>query len=403
MSDELVEILRPAAGGGVARMADGRVAFVRGALVGERVRVTVRERSSTFVRAEVVEVESPSLHRVTPPCPHGGVGACGGCDLQHADDAAQLAWKSALVSDHLRRIAHVDHSIDVRRPPSPARGSRTRVRAAVDDAGRLGMRRFRSHDVQTMAMCWLADPRVAPAFSEYWPDAVEVELRALGDAPVAVVRRHDGSTTVRTIDGHPYRGPATARVAVGDLHYEVGPTSFWQSHVDAPALLTERVLDLAALEPGQRVVDLYSGVGLFALAAARVVGARGRVIAVESSPDAVRDARANLSGSPRASVRSAAVSARAVRGAVERGDVVILDPPRAGLARGVVPALADERPSRVVYVSCDAATFARDLREFLDTGFSLRHLEVHDLFPMTEHIELVALLDTDRPRGDSSH
>ena len=256
MSDEVVEILRPAAGGGVARLSDGRVAFVRGALVGERVRVAVRERSSSFARAEVVEVETASPHRVAPPCPHGGVDSCGGCDLQHADDAEQLAWKAALVSDHLRRIAHVERSVDVRRAPSPARGSRTRVRAAVDDAGRLGMRRYRSHDVEALTTCWLADPRVSPAIAERWPEAVEVELRALGDTPLAVVRRHDGSTTVRTIDGHPYRGPVAARVAVGDLHYEVGPTSFWQSHVDAPALLTERVLDLAALEPGERVVDL---------------------------------------------------------------------------------------------------------------------------------------------------
>lgn len=397
-----VEVLRPATGGGVARMPDGRVVFVRGALVGERVRIAVREIGARFLRAEVLEVRDASAQRVRPPCPYARPGGCGGCDLQHADPIAQRDWTAALVSEHLRRIAHIERVVTVVPAPSPARGSRTRLRAAVDADGLLGLRRYRSHDVEPLTTCWLADERLGAAFSHPWPDAVEVELRALGSVPLAVVRHGDGTTSVRDLDGRPWRGSPVARVAVGDLHYEVSPTSFWQSHVDAPSILTQRVLAFADLDAGDRVVDLYSGVGLFALAVARVVGSRGRVVALESSPSAVRDARVNLEGSPRASVRASAVSPRSLGAAVEAGDVVILDPPRTGLGRGVAAALAGRDPSRLVYVSCDAATFARDVKEFLESGFSVGELEVHELFPMTEHVELVAVLDRSRTGRDSS-
>ena len=133
--------------------------------------------------------------------------------------------------------------------------------------------------------------------------------------------------------------------------------------------------------------------GLFTVALAKAAGAGGRVTAVESSPYAVRDARENTEGVGNVKVREWTVSARAINDSVAPGDVVVLDPPRNGLAKGVVEALVRRAPRRVVYVSCDAATFARDVKSFLSGGFKLVDLKVIDLFPMTEHVEIVGLLD----------
>jgi tRNA/tmRNA/rRNA uracil-C5-methylase (TrmA/RlmC/RlmD family) len=166
--------------------------------------------------------------------------------------------------------------------------------------------------------------------------------------------------------------------------------------------LVEAVRDYASLQAGDHVVDLFSGVGLFSIPLARVVGPTGRVSAVESSAYAVRDARQNAEGLGQVKAREWTVSPRAINDAVGSGDVVVLDPPRSGLAKGVVEALVRRAPRRVVYVSCDAATFSRDLKGLLAGGFDLVDLKAFDLFPMTEHVELVALLDMGPQKVESS-
>ncbi|HQU27309.1 MAG TPA: methyltransferase [Acidimicrobiales bacterium] len=402
MSEFELEVERPALGGGVAHAPDGRVAFVRHALVGERVRVRVLDEAARFVRAEAVAVVRAAAGRVAPPCPHAGAGRCGGCDLQHADEATERAWKEAVVAEQLARIGGIDWSGTLRPAPSPAAGSRTRLRCAVDPAGRLGLRRSRSHDVEVLDRCWLADPRLAAAFARRWPGAREVELRALGEGePVAVLDTLDGTRRAVGLDGRGARD-GVARVSVGGYDYRVSPGSFWQSHRDAPALLVEAVEAAAALGAGERVVDLYAGVGLFSRPLADAVGPRGRVDVVEVSSSAVADARANVADAPWVGVHEAPVDPAGVAGGVEAGSVVVCDPPRTGLGRGVADALARARPRRVVYVSCDAATLARDLRRLLDQGFALVSLDAYDLFPKTEHVELVASLDAVAAGVDSA-
>jgi len=184
--------------------------------------------------------------------------------------------------------------------------------------------------------------------------------------------------------------------------YRVGPRSFWQSHRDAPRLLVDAVSAAAQLRDGDSLVDLYSGVGLFSLALLPVVGKSGRVVSVESSAHAVRDARLNAAGYSNIKIREWSVTPRSVNDTVGSGDVVVVDPPRTGLARGVADALLRRSPRRIVYVSCDAATAARDLKGLLAGGFELRDLRVLDLFPMTEHVEMVALLDATTNLGHSA-
>ncbi len=317
--------------------------------------------------------------------------------MQHASTSAQVSWKAQLVEEHLKRIAGIERTVSILLPDDLAKGSRTRLRCAVDAEGRLCLRAARSHDLVAIDECWIADQRFAPAFRTSWDGAQEVELRGIGDAdPFAVVRRESDRGTIFEIcslRGEPLEPSTQSRVAVDGHVYSIGARSFWQSHRGAPSLLLSAVVELANAKPGDHVTDLFSGVGLFAVPLAKAVGPSGKVTAVESSAYAVRDARQNAEGFRWLKVREWSVSPRAINDSVGEGDLVILDPPRGGLAKGVAEALVRRRPRRLVYVSCDAATFARDLKTLLAGGFVLGELRVFDLFPMTEHVELIASLD----------
>ena len=393
---ESARIERPAAGGGVTHLADGRVVFVRHSLPGELVRLQLTEETSKFARADAMEILEPSAQRVAPLCYYARPGGCGGCDFQHASLAAQLSWKAALVGEHLRRIAGIEREIDVTTLSSEGH-TRTRLRCAVTDDGALALRRARSNDLIAISSCQVADERFARAFETPWPYAEEVELRAIGDGePFALVRRITDRGTLfelTTLYGEPLEPATRSRVCVEGHYFDVSPRSFWQSHRDAPQILLRTVLEFADVSPGDHVVDLFSGVGLYSIPLAKRVGHAGKIVAVETSPYAVRDARSNADGLRQMRVREWSVTPRAINDCVAPGDLVVLDPPRTGLAKGVADALIRRAPRRLVYVSCDAATFARDLALLSAGGFHLRDLRVFDVFPMTEHVELVAVLD----------
>ncbi|MDE3092508.1 MAG: class I SAM-dependent RNA methyltransferase [Acidobacteriota bacterium] len=392
---ETLRIERPASGGGVSHLADGRVVFVRHSLPGELVRAAVNEETARFARAEAVEVLEASADRVPAACGYARAHGCGGCDLQHASVAAQLSWKATLVTEHLRRIAGVTWDVNVV-SLSAGTHTRTRLRCGVDEHGALALRRARSSDLVAITSCEVADERFDDAFATKWRHADEVELRAIGDgAPFALVRRVTERGThfeLTSLVGVPIDPTTHSRVSVEGHYFVVSPRSFWQAHREAPATLLRGVMEFADVSPGDRVVDLFSGVGLFSVPLARAVGPAGQVIAVEASPYAVRDARTNAEGLRQLRVREWSVSPRAINDVVSADDVVVLDPPRTGLARGVAAALVRRAPRRLVYVSCDAATFARDL-SILAEHYTLRDLRVLDLFPKTEHVELVAVLD----------
>jgi tRNA/tmRNA/rRNA uracil-C5-methylase (TrmA/RlmC/RlmD family) len=381
----------------VGRLGDGRVVFVRHSLPGELVRVDVTETTASFARGDAVEILEPSGDRVVAPCSYAHPGGCGGCDLQHASVPAQLSWKAALVREHLQRIAGVEREVAVTTPVGAAKGSRTRLRCAVNDDGQLSLRASRSHDLVAIDSCWIASDAFAPAFATSWDFAEEVELRAIGDGePFAVVCRETPRGTMYelcSMRGEPLEPTTQSRVAVRNHYFSVSPRSFWQSHRDAPEMLLDAVLSFADVHEGDKVVDLFSGVGLFSVPLAKAVGPGGKVTAVESSPYAVRDARQNGDGLRHLKVREWSVTPRSVNDSVAPGDIVVLDPPRAGLAKGVADALVRRAPRRLVYVSCDPATFSRDLKVLRAGGYELRDLRAFDLFPMTEHVEVVGLLD----------
>jgi tRNA/tmRNA/rRNA uracil-C5-methylase (TrmA/RlmC/RlmD family) len=393
----------PVAHGGhcVARW-DGRVVFVRHALPGERVRVEVTEgeQDSRFLRADAVEVLRAAPGRVERPCPWAGPGRCGGCDWQHADAATQGALLADVVAEQMSRLAGLDVEVVVEPVGDGLLDWRTRMGWAVDRRGRAGLRRHRSHDVVPVDDCRIAHPDLPPVAAGTWQgDHVEAVVGSTGDRLLVL----DGPPARGTVapdvgivgaDGHSVRGRAAVRERVRHRTFRVSGPGFWQVHPRAAETLVDAVLAAAAPQPGQRVWDLYAGVGLFTAFLAEAVGADGEVVAVEGDASALRDARRNVHDLPQARIRSGRVERvlREAVGAGERATTVVLDPPRVGARAGVVRSIAALATERVVYVACDPAALARDVATFAVAGWRLADLRAFALFPMTHHVECVALL-----------
>ena len=331
---------------------DDRVVFVRHALPGERVVVEVTEGrdGDRFWRGDAVSVLSASPDRVPAPCPYAGPNLCGGCDFQHVTPDGQRALKAAVVREQLARLAGLDLDVTVEEVP-PSLRWRTRMRYVDLPGGARGLHVHRSDEVVEIDDCLL-------------------------DA------------------GVPERVSEAVETTYGGRDFLVAPDGFWQSHVEAPRVLVETVLGLLQPQPGERALDLYAGVGLFAAFLADAVGLAGRVVAVEGSAQACRDARANLPSTVR--VAHGPVDRVLTSSYDEPFDLVVLDPPREGARRNVVEQVADRAPRAVAYVACDPAALARDLATFAGLGYSLTGLRAFDLFPMTHHVECVALLEKDR-------
>lgn len=394
----------PAAAGGacVARGPDGRVVFVRHALPGERVLARVTQTTTSYLRADAVAVLSASDDRVEPPCAYAGPGRCGGCDWQHVALPRQRQLKALLVQEQLQRIARVAREVVVQEVPGAPDGLgwRTRVTFAVSHDGRPGLRRHRSHDLQTVERCLIAAAGVEQVGAERtrWHGAasVEVATTASGDQRVvAVARGARGRPRVpeldagAVVDGMGVRTPHGLRHTVLGRRFEVAAGGFWQVHVGAAPVLAAAVLEELAPEPGDSVVDLYAGAGLFAALLGEAVGDGGAVLAVEADPRAAADAARNTADLPHVRVRTAEVEPTLVA-RLPPPDLVVLDPPRSGAGQAVTAALAGLRPRRLVYVSCEPASFARDAKVLLDAGWTMPSLRAFDLYPMTEHVELVA-------------
>jgi tRNA/tmRNA/rRNA uracil-C5-methylase (TrmA/RlmC/RlmD family) len=354
--------------------------FVRHALPGERVRVQVTEERASYLRADAVEVVHASAARVRPPCRYAGPGRCGGCDWQHVALDEQRSLKAAVVREQLQRMAGVarDVRVEAVEGDRDGLGWRTRVRFAVDAAGRPGLRRHRSHEVEPIDDCLIAHPLVGAAavLTRRWPghDAVDVEVD------------DDGNRVVRADTGAP-DAEATLRHRVGDRWFSVPAGGFWQVHPGAASVLAHAVARAAAVRHGERCVDLYAGVGLFAAGLSDAAGS-GQVVAVEADPRAAAAAARNVAGIEVVTARVERWLARHTAPA----DVVVLDPPRRGAGGDVVRAIAACRPRVVVYVACDPASLARDVATFADCGFRLDDVRAFDIFPMTAHVECVATL-----------
>ncbi|MBV9592525.1 MAG: class I SAM-dependent RNA methyltransferase [Actinobacteria bacterium] len=413
----------PVAHGGhcVARIgdvADGRVVFVRHALPGERVVAEITEDTGgRFCRADAVEIVQPSPRRVAAPCPHAGAGRCGGCDWQHVEESAQRELKAEVVREQLRRLAGLEREVLVEPLPGGLLGWRTRTQYAVGSDDRLGLRRHRSHEVERLDWCPLGVAGVGDGdqFVAPWPGAAAVEVAVGIDARAVIVHsaargRTEGGGQGRAAgDGRRGRraprpqpdrierveGPARLHHRAGGRQFRVSAGGFWQIHPDAPDTFLDAVLEALSPGPGDRVLDLYSGAGLFSAVLGDRVGPSGAVVAVEGDAQAAADAALNVRDLPWVRVVRRRVDARAIEELGAESELIVLDPPRSGAGTDVIGALGAGAARAVAYVACDPAALARDVATAREHGWELTSLRAFDAFPMTHHVECVALLTRD--------
>lgn len=393
-------------GGHCVARHEGRVVFVRHALPGERVRARLTEAGddARLWRADAVEILEASPDRVESVWPEAGPGGVGGGELAHVALPAQREWKLAVLREAFVRFAGMEFPGQVAAAPGDdARGGlgwRTRADAVADAEGRAAMHVHRSREVRALD----ALPIAAPALEELllgtrFPAGSRIHAVAPGgEDPRLIVdgvpwrggrpdRRENAARRVREVV-RVASAEATGEVtgeAAAEWEYQVDIEGFWQVHREAPGVLVEAVL--AAVGDARQVLDLYAGAGLFTVPLA----ATGReVISIESDGRAVRDARRNAYAVP---------SARIGHGDVREflaspGDVpgaVVLDPPRSGAGGKTVDALAATGTPRIVYVACDPVALARDTASLLGHGYALESAQGYDLFPMTHHVECVAV------------
>ncbi|MEW5531665.1 class I SAM-dependent RNA methyltransferase [Streptomyces virginiae] len=417
----------PVAHGGhcIARTAEGRVLFVRHTLPGEKVvaKVTEGDVDSRFLRADAITVLDASKDRVEAPCPYAGPGKCGGCDWQHAKPGAQRRLKGEVVAEQLKRLAGLtaeeagwDGTV------MPAEGDklpagqvpqwRTRVQYAVDEDGTVGLRKHRSHEIEPIDHCMIAAQGVSELGIEKqdWPQMATVEAIAASgsqdrqvvltprpggrlplvelDKPVSVLRVEEKDGGVHRVHGRPF-----VRERADGRTYRVGMGGFWQVHPQAADTLIKAVMQGLMPRKGEMALDLYCGVGIFAGALAERLGETGAVLGIESTKRAVEDARHNLADFPRVRIEQGKVETVLPKTGITECDLVVLDPPRAGAGKQTVRHVAGLSARRIAYVACDPAALARDLAYFAEAGYKPRTLRVFDLFPMTHHVECVAILE----------
>ena len=419
-------------GEAVAHLDDGRTAFVAGGCPGDVLVAEIVEERERFVRARVCEILTSSPDRVTPPCPYFGV--CGGCTWQHVSEGAQLHAKRRAVVDALTRIGHVGgaEALVAETVASPsAYGYRNKVELVVDTSTgrpRLGFHRAGSAEIVAVDECLLLPKalrrspkalggalryaageqdlglsRVALRVAAHTKD---VEIALWGEPgpfprkPVAGTLGSALRTTsvVRVLAKGPLKERRVSGVEVlsGKGYWRerllgqtmtISAPSFFQVNTTAAEKLVALALDALDIDGSDRVVDLYAGAGTFTLPLAEIAG---EVVAVEADSSAVRDLRRNLeSGQLWADV----IGGDALRElpGIGRVDAAIVDPPRSGLHADAASALAATRALKIVYVSCDPATLARDTVALGACGYTLASATPVDLFPQTFHVEIVAV------------
>lgn len=380
----------PANGGSCVAHHEGRVVFVRYALPGERVRVRVTADRGSYWHAEVVEVIEPADGRTASLCPIAGVGGAGCCDLAFAAPEVARTLKAEVVANQLERLG--GHRWSGEAEPlsdSGPTGWRTRVRLDVGADRRPGFHRYHSDDLVTDLRCAQLPAGMLDGIAETeWPAAAQLHVAVDDDGARHVVRtlRQGGRTATKVVEG---RYEAVQRVA--GRSWRVPVTAFWQAHRDAATTYSGLVTDWAQAGTGMSAWDLYGGAGVFAAVLGEAVGPSGRVLSVDTSRASTRAARAALADLTQVQVVTDSVR-RALAAQRGRADVAVLDPPRAGAGREIIDLLGAAGVPRVVHIGCEAASFARDIGIYVSHGYTVEKIRVFDAFPLTHHIECVALL-----------
>lgn len=365
-------------GGHFVARHEGRVIFVRHAISGEKVRARITSMTSSFARADCIEVLRTSNDRVTPPCKFAHADGCGGCDFQHISLAAQRRFKADVIKEQFARIAKLNIEVDVEEV-EPTMHWRSRMEFVVSPDRRLAMHQHRSHNLIEIDNCLIAESRIdiASINAVKLPRGARVDVAAGANKVARVIEGRENFDLIEE--------------EVNGRKFQLNPITFWQSHVKAPSLLANIVREMAQVKPDDQIADLYGGAGLFTGEFLSHLKNEGKIILIDSDVNAMTDARRNFATDDRVTIIESRVEKALTshRADLEGSDIVILDPPRSGAGAKVLDSVISLDPRVIIYVACDPASLARDSRHLLDKGYEIS-LRAFDLFPMTHHIECVA-------------
>ena len=409
-------------GYGVARV-HGKVVFVPYTVTGDKAQIEVVEDKKKYSMGRVVEMIEPSPCRAAPPCPY--FGSCGGCQWQHIDYSAQGELKKEILRNTLQRLGRLKEipSIRIMLSPKPY-DYRIRIQLKVKGKA-IGYYQERSHRIVEIDRCIISHPLVNQIIQELREESAallrmeEIEINVSPEEGRGAILFHLHSYDQRTehfmkklLQSHPVlRGIALSRKGgfnfFGDpalnltihlsqegekrnLKLRISPGSFSQVNPEQNQALIQTVLQFSEVNKGDRVLDLYAGVGNITLPLA--IGARG-VLGIEENRMAVEDARFNAerNGMNNCDFSHGRVEDVLVNLKKETPDLIVLDPPRTG-CKTILDQLVRLKPKKIVYVSCEPTTFSRDLHLFFERGYSLQRLGLIDMFPQTYHMEVVGLL-----------
>ncbi len=385
------------------RDEQGRMTFVSFALPCETVRAEIVDERKRWARARIVEILDPSPERIDPRCPHFAV--CGGCHYQHVAYETQLNIKSGILHDQLMRIGGFETPPIKPIVPSPNPwNTRNQIQFSLAENGRLGFMAAGTNNVVPITECHLPLPEI----EEIWPridtaeklDIERIILRAGTDGEILIAMQSENEPDLDIRIDLPvslvWLGPQGVTVLAGnqhidsevlDQHFQVSVRSFFQVNRYLLDDLAQLVIQAIDPQPGQAIFDLYAGVGLFSAFIAR---SGARLIAVEQSPWSCEDFETNLQAFDDVTLYESSVE-MALPAIQEKPDTILVDPPREGLSQEVRDMLVELAPSKLVYLSCDPATLARDAKRLVQTGFTIDSVTPIDLFPQTYHIEALAI------------
>lgn len=394
---------------GMGRLPDGRAVFVPGSMASETVRLRLTQEAKRHAHAELLEVITPAAERISPRCPH--FGKCGGCHYQHMPYARQLALKEAIVRDQLERIGKITNPPVRPIVPAPQEWHyRNHVQFHQSPDGRLGFVQAAGDAVLPIETCFLPEAPIA----DFWP---QIELEPSAGLERIGLRVDSYGDLMLTLYGNPEEIPAIsseagiaiahvdengdAVILAGDdaqvFHvlgrdFRVSPGAFFQVHTAMAEKMVQHLLEIVTL-PVDTIFDVYCGGGLFS---AFLAPHCRQLIGIETAPAACEDFAINLDEFDHVALYEA--PAEIVLPALEmRADLIVVDPPRAGLHPDALDAIVRTAAREIAYVSCDPATFARDAARLIRQGYELIHTTPFDLFPQTYHIETVSLFRRSRP------
>ena len=357
-----------------------QIVFVRHSLTGERANVKITAVNSKFAFGDAIEILEKSKDRVNAPCKYAHPEGCGGCDFQHIDPIAQLNLKKIVIQDQFKRIAKIEINPEIISKDSlGGLNWRTRLNLAISENRKLGLHVHKSNKIVEIDECLIAVEGInkSEIFNKKWEyeDNIKISYSSDNDMNISQL-------------GKNISGPDKLNEVVDDNKYYISPKSFWQSHKNAPSFILEQVLKFANIKEGERVCDLYGGVGLFTLPISKILGENGEVHLIEVNRVCIADANEMFADVKNIFIHHGTVEQKL--GSIKKINTIILDPPRNGVSKQVINQMIEKKPQKIIYVSCNPSTLARDTKILIDNNYTLTNIVGLDLFPMTHHIECVA-------------